>query len=292
MKPKVSVVRSDGHYDGVSKALSLIEDQVKESLKGRRQVLIKPNFVSTRRQLAATHVDAARAVLDTITKYYSGRLIIGEGPASSSLKEGLVNFGYLELRDEYGVEFVDLNEDDYIEVEGFDSHFRPLRFRISKTAVESDYRVSLAIPKTHDTVIVTLTIKNMVVGSLVDHDKSKVHQGYKGINLNIAKLARYVMPNLGVVDGYIGMEGRGPVSGDPVDLRVAAASLHPISLDAVMTKIMGFDPSEIGYLYHLNRWGFGAINLDEVEVLGVPVGEVMRRFRPHPNYSEMLRWRL
>ena len=66
MKPKVSVVRSDGHYDGVSKALSLIEDRIKESLKGRRQVLIKPNFVSTRRQLAATHVDAARAVLEEL----------------------------------------------------------------------------------------------------------------------------------------------------------------------------------------------------------------------------------
>jgi uncharacterized protein (DUF362 family) len=97
------------------------------------------------------------------------------------------------------------------------------------------------MPKTHDCVITTLSIKNMVVGSLVNREKSKIHQGCKGINLNLATFSRFVMPHLGVIDGFVGMEGRGPVSGDPVELRAAAASLYPISLDAVTSKIMGFD---------------------------------------------------
>lgn len=291
MKPVVGLVESKSHYDGVLKALSLIENQVAEEIKGKKKVLIKPNFVSTSRQLAATHVDAVRAVLDFLEKHYSGKVIIGEGPSVSSLRSGLINFGYLWLQDKYDVEFVDLNRDDYIEVEGYDSRLRPLKFRLSKTAVESDYRISLALPKTHDTVIVTLAVKNMVMGSVVGHDKERMHQGYKAINLSIAKLAQTVMPHLGVIDGYVGMEGRGPVSGDPVNLRIAAASVYPVSLDAVVTEIMGFNPSDVGYLYHLSKWGVGVIDTGMIEIIGKNRNDVAREFKPHPRYGEMLKWK-
>ena len=291
MKPIVSVVKSSGHHEGVLNALKLIEEEIEESIKGKRKVLIKPNFVSTSRQLAATHVDAVRAVLDIVSRYHSGMVIVGEGPSFSDLNTGLANYNYLELRDEYDVNFVDLNQDDYIEVEGFDRRLEAIKFRVSKTVVESDYRISVGMPKTHDTVIVTLSIKNIVVGSLPRGDKSKIHQGFRGINLNIAKMAQIVMPHLGVIDGFVGMEGRGPVSGDPVHLRVAAASVHPISLDAVMSKIMGFDPYEIGYLNHLDEWNVGTIDLDKIEIVGTPIEEVSRRFKPHPRYRRMLQWK-
>ena len=291
MKPTVALVRSESHYDGVYKALELIEDEIREDLKGKRKILVKPNFVSTKRQLAATHVDAVRAVLDMISKYYSGKIVIGEGPAVSSLMTGLKNFGYLDLQKEYDVEFVDLNEDDYVELEGYDSQLKPLKLRMSKTLVESDYRISVALPKTHDCVIATLSIKNVVVGGLVKGEKGKIHQGYRAINLNIAKLARYVMPHLGVIDGFVGMEGRGPVSGDPVDLRVAAASFYPVSLDAVMCKIMGFNPMDIGYLYYLDKWRIGVADLEKIEILGESIEGLVRKFKPHPRYQEMLNWK-
>ena len=112
----------------------------------------------------------------------------------------------------------------------------------------------MAKPKTHDCVIATLSIKNVVVRSLVTApEKQKIHQGAKAINLNIAKLAKHCMPSLGLIDGFEGMEGDGPTDGAPVRLGVASASLHPVSLDAVMAWIMGFDPLDIGYLHHLDE---------------------------------------
>jgi uncharacterized protein (DUF362 family) len=291
MRPKVALVESKGHYEGVYEALSLIEDQIERGLEGKKRLLVKPNFVSTSRQLSATHVDAVRAVLDVVTRHYSGRITIGEGPSMSSLRNGLENYGYLDLQREYDVEFVDLNMDDYVELEGVDRRLRPMKFRMSKTLLESDYRISVALPKTHDTVIATLTIKNVVVGGLVGAEKQRIHQGYKGINLNIAKMAMHVMPNLGVVDGFVGMQGRGPVSGDPVDLRAAAASVYPVSLDAVMCRVMGFDPFDIGYLYYLHEWGVGVADSEKIEVIGRSVGELARRFIPHPGYREMLGWK-
>jgi len=290
-KPVVALIRSPGHYGGVRDALKLIEEEVAKDIKGKRRIFIKPNFVSTSRQLAVTHVDAVRAILDVISKYSPGKIIIGEGPPDGSLTEALSNFGYLKLEEEYDVDFVDLNHDGYVEVEGFDSSLRPLKFRFSKSVVNSDYRISVAKPKTHDAVIVTLSVKNMVVGSLIEHDKSKIHQGTKAINLNIAKIYRAVAPNLSILDGFEGMEGVGPVSGNPVNLRIAAASLHPVSLDAVMSEIMGFNPLDIGYLYYLNIWGIDTADLNQIEVIGFPPDEVARKFEPHPSYQEQLKWR-
>ncbi len=290
-RPVVAIADSRSHYDGVAKALELIEDQISQGIKGKNKVLVKPNFVTTSRQLAATHVDAVKAILDTIRKYYSETVIIGEGPAFSSFRSGLENYNYLKLRSEYDVEFVDLNEDDYVEVEAFDSRLNPMNLRISKTVVESDYRISAALAKTHDFVIVTLAIKNMVVGSLVGGEKWRLHQGYKAMNMNIARLAKTIMPHLGVVDGYLGMEGRGPSSGDPIQSRFATASVYPVSLDAVTSKIMGFEPFDIGYLYHSNNWKVGVADLRMIDTVGRSIADVARRFRPHPRCRDMLSWR-
>jgi len=290
--PIVTLVKSEDHYKGTQKALSLIIDDIAESIRGKKKVLIKPNFVSTRRQLAATHVDSVKAVLDVITQYCNNKIIIGEGPAIGNLQDGITNFGFDVLKDEYDVRFVDLNEDDYLELEGVNSSLDPIKLRFSKTLLESDYLISIAKPKTHDCVIATLSLKNVVVGSLVSkREKERIHQGTKAININLAKLAKECIPSLGVVDGLFGMEGAGPVSGEPVQLGLCGVSLHPVSLDAVMAKVMGFEPLEIGYLYYLNDWGIGVADLDQIEVIGESISKVSREFQPHPTYEEQCKWK-
>jgi len=290
----VSLVRSTSHYEGVKVALDLIAPKVIQSLKGKRRVIVKPNFVSTSRQLAATHVNAVRAILDFVAKHYSGRVTVAEGPSGSSLNSGLRNFDYLKLESEYGVEFVDLNEDDSVEVEVWDRDMNKIGVMVAKTVIESDYRISVTPPKTHDCVIVTLSIKNMVVGSLVGgwRNKSGIHQGYKAMNLNIAKIAKLVLPHLSLIDGFEGMDGDGPVGGEPVDLRVAIAGLDALAVDATAARVMGFDPFEVGYLYYLNKWGVGIADSNSIEVLGVPIAEATRRFKPHSSYRTQLGWKL
>ena len=87
------------------------------------------------------------------------------------------------------------------------------------------------------------------------------------------------------------MEGAGPVSGKPVQLGLCSASLSPVSLDAVMAKVMGFEPLEIGYLYYLNDWGIGVADVDKIEIKGESISDVSVKFKPHPTYEEQCRWR-
>jgi hypothetical protein len=58
-----------------------------------------------------------------------------------------------------------------------------------------------------------------------------------------------------------------------------------------MAKIMGFEPLGIGYLHHLDEWGVGVAKLSGVTVVGKPIAEVSRKFRPHTTYEDQRRWK-
>ncbi|MCS7240270.1 MAG: DUF362 domain-containing protein [Candidatus Bipolaricaulota bacterium] len=249
-------------------------------------VLIKPNCVSAHHQLASTNAEAVHAALEVLHQLRPKRLILGEGSSEDTL-QAFKNFGYLAWVEKFGAEILDLNQDAFELRTVYDAKGNPISIRIAKTALTS-FRVSLAKPKTHDCVIVTLGIKNLVVGAIQKPDKPKIHQGYAAINLNIALLARELAPHLSVIDGYEGMEGNGPVAGDPVPHRFALVGSNPVAVDAAATTLMGFDPREIGYLVHCARFGLG--DLDGWEVVGDPLHGSIRRYRPHSTYQEQLHW--
>ncbi len=325
----VALVKGEDRYQNVASALALLRDQI--DLKGKKLVLVKVNFVSTTNQLSATHVEATRAVLDFIRAQYSGPLIIAEGAAMAPTFEGFRNFGYLPLASEYDALLVDLNADEWEEVEMLNYQLRPIKLRVARTVLESDFRISVTPPKTHDTVVVTLALKNIIVGSLIRdqggaqsmmsllkrftpswisssplaqrfkvqaseslfrNDKTAIHQGYEAINLNLYRLAKLVWPHLAVIDGFEGMEGNGPVSGSPVPWRIALAGTDPLAVDSLTAYLMGFDPDKIGYLYYCKVGGLGIGDLSKIKVVGnVPIEEVRRRFLPHSSYRKQLSWR-
>ena len=148
MKSRVVLIKGNDRYDNIIQALNLIADQIR--VAGKRSVLIKPNFVSTRRQLAATHVEAVRAVLDWLQPRCDGLLTIGEGAAVSDTFDGYRNFGYVDLAEEHNIRFVDLNQDEWVPVQVYDRKLRPMAVRVARTTLESDFRISIGPPKTHD----------------------------------------------------------------------------------------------------------------------------------------------
>jgi uncharacterized protein (DUF362 family) len=165
MNTVVSLIRGDDRYDNVSRALDQMADQI--SFEGRQRVLIKPNLVMLQ-QLSATHIDALRAVLDFVRARYDGPLTIAEGSAVFNTWSAFAHFGYEALAEQYDVTLVDLNTDAVVPVQVYGYRFRPATLRLARTVVDSDLRISVGPPKTHDTVIVTHSIKNMVMGTLVN----------------------------------------------------------------------------------------------------------------------------
>jgi len=253
-------------------------------------VLIKPNCVSARRQLASTHADTVHVVLKVLSQLRPKRLILGEGSSEDTL-QAFKNFGYLKWAKKFGAEVLDLNHDAHMAREVYDEKGNKILVRVAKTAVES-FRVSLAKPKTHDYVIVTLGIKNLVVGAIQNPDKVKIHQGYPAINLNLSILARDLAPHLSVIDGVEGMEGDGPVDGDPVRHGFVLLGSDPVAVDAAAARLMGFDPREIGYLVYCARSGLGSLEGTEWQVVGDPLEAGIHEYRRHHRYAEQRQWNL
>jgi uncharacterized protein (DUF362 family) len=175
---RVALIRGEDRYDNVSQALDLIASQV--DLADKQQVLIKPNFVMTDVPLAVTHEAATRAVLDFLRARYSGRILIAEGPSIQPAIEGFRRFGYESLARTYDADLLDLNHDGPVPVDVYDWRLRPLRLHLARSGIESDFRISVGPPKTHDVVIVTLSLKNMIMGALISrltHGKPS-HNGH------------------------------------------------------------------------------------------------------------------
>jgi len=166
MPSRLALMRGDDRYQNLTHALNAIADDV--DLRGVERILVKPNFVSPDYPLCATHVDATRAVLDWLRLRTDAPIVVGEGSALKSTWQSFENYGYLSLPDEYpGVTLMDLNADEALELTAFDWRLRPMPLKASRAVVQSPFRISVGPPKTHDTVLVTLSLKNMIMGGLL-----------------------------------------------------------------------------------------------------------------------------
>ena len=287
----VALVKSRDRYEAVTRALNLIRGDIRLP---DRPVLIKPNLVTAKKpkgEISVTHVDAVIATMDFLKGLGVKKFILADGPGlGEPVAPALDAFGYRELAKRYDVEFRDLNTDAPVEVTLFDSELKPKRFQIAKTVVDC-YRVSVARMKTHDTVVVTLAIKNTVIGCLVGKaNKPAVHQGYPAINLSMARLATIVPNDISIIDGVVGMEGDGPVDGTAISSGMALASVDQLACDTIGAELMGFDPDNVGYLWYLRQ--MQGLSRRAIRVVGDRPEACKMQFKPHSKYQEQLSWRV
>lgn len=300
---QVALTAGDSRGDNVAQALRLIESQVRKSLAGKKSIVIKPNCVWASKQLSATHVECLEAILDFLKPLTRQEMVIADSPASGSVSQAYENYGYHRLASKYNVRLVDLDTEPTEIMYVVDERFQPQPVRMAKLLLDPDtYIVSAAVMKTHDRVVATLSLKNVVVGPAVKaafgpegkvrNDKWVIHGGphNEGIHYNLFSLARRLRPDLAVIDGYQGMEGNGPISGTPVDHKVALASTDWLAADRVAVTLMGLDFAKIGYLAFCAREGLGQANLDKIEVLGARIADHVRHYRPHDNIEQQYKW--
>jgi uncharacterized protein (DUF362 family) len=109
------------------------------------------------------------------------------------------------------------------------------------------------------------------------------------IHRNIVEFAKRTWPDLVVLDGFVCMEGDGPVDGSAVEMKVAIASADPVKADGVGARLIGFEPEEIGYLYYLqNEEKMGEYSVENL--VGDDLNKVERRFRRHGTYDIQSQW--
>jgi uncharacterized protein (DUF362 family) len=193
---------------------------------------------------------------------------------------------------EFGVEFFDLHNGEFELVDLYDANMQPMKLHFSKQIIESDYRIAIGPVKTHDTVGVTLSIKNLAMGALADNgDKGKMHQGYAVHNLNLYLLAKLCPLQLSINDGFTGMENDGPIRGTAVDWGVAVSSCRPLAADCLTAQLMGFDINDVGYLWYCRKMGLGVSDINGMNIMGDNSKDCYRKFLPHSTFEAQKVWR-
>lgn len=301
---QVAVVHGDDRRKNISRALASIDSQIMAGLRGKKYVIIKPNIVITERQLAATHVDALAGILDYLEPRFHGPVVIAESSAGDS-QEGFENYHYDRLSTErrgQKITLVDLNREgkyQTISLIDYDLHIVPVR--LAARVLDPDaYVISSAMLKTHNTVVATMSVKNMVLGSPLHsapgevrwNDKRKYHAGVRQTHYNMLVTAQKLQPNWGlaVIDGFEGMEGAGPADGSPVLSHVALASTDFIAADRVGLELMGINPGWVGYLCYCAQSGLGEYDLEKIKIVGTPIAEVQKKYQLSPDLQRQLEW--
>ena len=301
----VAIMKGEDRRKNAYNALMAIDKQIAPQLKTKKYVVLKPNNVSTVNQLAATHLDTLRGILDYLSERFKGPVIIAESSAGKTM-EGFEHFGYPRIVDEYKrqkVQLIDLNEEakyGLVNVLDADLHLVPVRLAARLMDPEA-FIICPAILKTHNTVVATLSVKNMVLGAPLHqspketarwNDKRKYHSGIRQTHYNMMVTAQKLRPFWGaaLIDGWEGMEGNGPSSGTPVPSRIAIASTDFIAADRVGVESMGINAQWLAYLLYSWQSGLGQYDLNKIDIEGETLAAVKRPYKLHNDTERELQW--
>jgi uncharacterized protein (DUF362 family) len=297
-RSRVSFISGTDRREMVYQALMPLKDEVEKGIQGK-QVIIKPNFVGTRYPLCATHADAVRGLLDFLKPIYKRKIIIGESSAVEVTTNGYDNYGYRPFEREYDVTLVDFNEHSTRPVWIMDRNIHPAGIQvISEFLDPNNYFISITRLKTHDTVVATMGLKNILMASPVSQYngqryKRAVHAGGpRWLHYNLFLLAHLMRPQLTVIDALEGMQGNGPVRGFPVEHGVALAGTDVLAVDSIGAELMNIPLENIGYLKYCADAGLGTIDRSKIGIIGgKDPKDYIKQYKLPDSIERQLEWK-
>lgn len=264
----------------------------------------KPLPGTTEIETYLTHPEVVRAMVELLRDAGAKEIFIVEAVYE---KESWPAYGYAEMAKQVGATLVDLNYPepypDFSETSPGSNPFIYEKFLFNPILNEVDAFVSISKMKCHNSLGVTHTMKNLV--GLVpfrsyrlnttDNYRSAFHgkpaEMRKRLPRVVMDLNRARPVNLGIIDGIMTVEGgEGPwiTAMTPIQPGLLFAGKDPVATDAVATAAMGFDPTAeypnepfVNGENHLNlaaSLGLGTNHLDQIQVVGAKIEEVMMKF--------------
>ena len=284
-----------------------------------RWVVIKPNIVHALARGSGDITDAyvVWAVVKLVYEANpSARISIAEAPAgwispghpeamdAVQVTDGFANSGFRQIAEdpdlkEAQIDFIDLNFDEADSVKGIatgDFYWRP------RTVRDCDVFINVPVLKVTNVIGFTGAMKNMVgimPGMKYGWAKNQGFPPWSGnpglpnhrsglfdeMIVDIVSMARI---DLNVVDAIVGLE-KGRVQeegGRPRRLNTIIAGADPVAVDAVCTRLVGFNPDDFEFVTLGERLGLGVGDLDRIELVGQPLSEVETRFEKKPKWDE------
>ena len=305
---RVSLATGANRAEMTFRSLQPFSKEIAQAV-GNKRVILKPNMVTSTIQLSAIHKDTIEGILEfykSINKLEN--VIIAESVADGPAMRAYDNYEYIPVAEKYKVKLIDLDEHPSQILYVMDEmDLRPKPVRMSSMMMDrNNFVMSVARMKTHDRVVATLSLKNVVFGAPIKDpgygwgpdrkqgavsDKPIAHgNGIRGINFNLFNIAYHIRPDLAFIDGYEGMEGDGPNNGTPVDHRICVAGFDWLAVDRVGVELMGVNPANIGYLTYCSDAGMGQYDISKIEIVGEKLANYIKPYKLSKNKEKQLEW--
>ncbi len=270
--PVVAVVRGERGHEPVFKALDLID--YKRALAGYDKVLIKVNFITTKSWDTGATTDpiVVEAIISKLADLPVKVYVVESDAMITNADKAFEATGMADMCRRNGIDWLNLRHvKDKVTLEIPDGE--ALKAVTMPRIVTEAAVISAAKLKTHLDTTVTLGMKNMF-GLLPDKFKGKYH--LKGISKVVVDINTVLRPAITIIDGFVGMEGKGPIDGTPVQMNIIIAGTDPVATDATAARIMGFDPCEIRHIHKAYEKGLGK---NEAQIIGEKLETVQKQFK-------------
>lgn len=224
-----------------------------EVLARQSRILIKPNLVNASPPPVTLPVAACAALVEACRRWSGAPIVIAEGSGDRCLStcEIFGILGYQRLVERYGVELVDLNEAELVELRNPRCKVFP-SFMMPRLVMES-FVISAAVLKAHSLAEVTLSMKNMIgvappaYYQCGGHWKKSAFHGR--MHASIFELNRYRQPDLAFIDASVGLAEHhlgGPPCEPPVGKLLAG--FDPVAVDAAGAALLGIPWRQVGHI--------------------------------------------
>lgn len=275
-----ALVRYEQPLESVRRAIELCRGL--DGLSASDKVFIKPNILTWTR--AGTFpkwgaLTTSRVVEDVIVLLKErgvDRITVAEGMVLPNIKDqetqddAFEKLGYNTLKKRYGIKWYSVWERPFEKVDLGEG----LTLGYNADALQSDFMINIPVLKTHNSVKVSLGIKNLK-GLLDIPSRKKCHEQDSESNLHtmLAKLPKPLPPCLTILDGIYTLE-RGPTwEGSARRSNLLVASTEILTADMVGAKVLGIAPGEVPYLVHCARAQARPFDLSDVEIRGEKIEE-------------------
>ncbi|MDY6833655.1 MAG: DUF362 domain-containing protein [Chloroflexota bacterium] len=246
-------------------------------------IAIKPNLTTDKNPPESgmtTHVAVVEAVINHVNKTAKGcKIIVIETDSDGTIKDAFRRLGYEELASRYSnVDLVDLAKHEVVKLITPDNE-KIRAIEVPEILFSIDYFITVANLKRHVHERMSGIWKN--AWGIPSH-KSVRMRLHPFLPEALFIMNTTFQPDLSIIDAIIGLQGAGPLEGQPKYVGKILCGKDPLAVDMVGARLMGEKPSGIPALrYAMKRL---QRKNNDVSVVGCKLEPVEFNFVPWTSY--------
>ncbi len=145
--------------------------------------------------------------------------------------------------------------------------------------------VHLPTMKCHIYTTTTGAMKN-AFGGLLNTKRHYTHSVIHETLVDLLTIQKEIHPGMfAVMDGTVCGNGPGPRTMEPIEKDYIMASSDQVAIDAVASKMMGFDPMSLPYIRIAHERGLGVGDPRQIEVVGEDIEKINFNFKVGDNMA-------